>query len=690
MLLIILVIVNLSVVSASEVSDVDDFNQTVLSSQDDLPEYPDLVDNDQIYVYSSTIDNFFNNGVLNPKFKDKNLVFSGDFSEIGQLEIACDNVTLSGANANLKNTVFMLSGNKITLNNFNFKLDKPVDDNLGAGIYVLGNDISLVNLTMDYVVPTDRQAYAIYVEGSENQPVENLRILNSSIYFEGHNDNVKKYNCALKLFYAPDAVIENNKITTSLPLKEIDYLANGANLDSEYVYSVGIEGCNGLIFNNNTVVSDVNKRPAIEYPTLEAMAIFQSDDVIISNNSIYMTDFVTYPGVENYLYGIYIHDLKDLWIVNNKISMITTGGKLALGTAYPIEISGPAKDVTIEYNDLYSFSNGPNIGVYSECYYGETYISVKNNKINVTGLAGTHDWALVTGIESQDTFAEIKDNQIEVHSISDVGVDDNLYAISYRQSISGPNSFDIENNVAVTDGYYAVYILGSSYSTIVGNTLISFNKNVANGDDSYRAGFREHYGEDNYDNRVIRAIDYFSASNGVDNGNVIDIGVPTTSNNINTNSISGRTQTNNVVSNPLIPGFNDMSGITHRDNDDYNAFIDDGSVQDSISESENTRNSNHESDIRSSGNDESVDVISSGNNPGVVSNSTSSSSVGISANPLTGGESSAGASKSVSKKAYEIEEMLQKDEFIPSTFVVLFILFLLILGYIYRRNMQGV
>lgn len=682
MLIIILIIVNVSVVSAS--SNADDVNQTVLSSLDDIPEYPDLVDDDYTYIYPSTLDNFFKNGVLDSKYEDKNLAFSGDFDDFGQLEIACDNVTVTGFNANLKNTVFLISGDKITLNNLNFNLNKPIDDNVGAGIYILGNGISLVNLTINYIVPTDKEAYAIYVDGSEYEPIGNLKIINSSIYFEGHNDNVKKCNCALKLFNAPDAIIENNTIAVSLPLKEIDYTPTGANLDSSYVYSVGVEGCNGLLFNNNTIICDVNKRPAIEYPTLDCIVVSKSDDVILSDNSVYMTDFVTYQGIENYLYGIEAHDLKDLWILNNTISMVTTGGKLALGTAYPIQISGPAKGVHIEGNDLYSFSNGPNIGIYSQCYYGETYISIKNNKINVTGLAGTHDWALVTGIESQDTFAEILDNQIEVHSIADVGKDDNLYAISYRQSINGPNSFDIENNVALTDGYYAVYILGSSYSTIAGNTLISFNDNVANGDDAYRAGTREHHSEDNYDNRVIRAIDYFSQRNEVDNGNVIDIGMGTPSNSIDTSSISGRANNNEVISNPLIPGFNDLSGITQRDNDDYNGFIDDGLTQDTISETQNTNNNNGETGNRNVESDGSVSVFSDGNNLGFISNSTSqsSSSVGLSNSPLAEGSSaSAGESKSVAKKAYEIEEMAKKENFIPSTFVVLIVLFLLIVGY---------
>jgi hypothetical protein len=110
-------------------------------------------------------------------------------------------------------------------------------------------------------------------------------------------------------------------------------------------------------------------------------------------------------------------------------------------------------------NDLYSFSNGPNIGVYSQNYYGDTALSVTNNRINVTGLAGAHEWALVAGIETQDSNSTIVNNTIEVHSVSDVNIDDNIYGISYRQKIAGNHSYNIQNNTVFSDGFKSVYLL---------------------------------------------------------------------------------------------------------------------------------------------------------------------------------------------------------------------------------------
>jgi len=39
----------------------------------------------------------------------------------------------------------------------------------------------------------------------------------------------------------------------------------------------------------------------------------------------------------------------------------------------------------IQHNNLYSKSNGPNIGIYSHNFNGDNYITILNNYINITG-----------------------------------------------------------------------------------------------------------------------------------------------------------------------------------------------------------------------------------------------------------------------------------------------------------------
>lgn len=695
---VIFILINISIVSASEITsdDIASSQDNNLNLTDDLvssdnqetPDVPDLVDGEQDHVYQSNIGTFFTDGVLDKRYEGKNLIFSGSFENVGQLKVDCSNVLIAGQNSNLKNTVFALNGDNITLMNLNFNLNNPIKDNKGSAVLVSGDDISLVNLNINYMVPNDVEAYAILSE--EETGLENLKIIDSSIYFEGHNDNVNRYNCAVKLIGAYDSIMENNTIRTSLPLKNIIYGTGDATIDSDYVYAVGIEQCHGFIFNNNTVIADVNKRTAVEYPTQVAFLISKSDDVVVSNNSIYMTDFVTYPGVENYLYGIDIHNLNNLLIINNNISMVTTGGKLALGTAYPIQISGPTSEINITQNDLYSFSNGPNIGIYSQNAFGQTYLSATYNKINVTGLAGTHIWALVTGIESQDTFADISNNIIEVHSVGEVNANDNLYAISYLQSTDSAHGYNIENNMAFTDGFYSVYLLGSQYSNIFNNTLVSYNDKAQTGGDAYQAGPKAHYGDFDEDNKVIRALDYYIA-----NRNDIDYGAQfviegSGSNGINTNNIASKTQYDVNANTPLIPGYKDLSGISQESSQSPNGYIDDGFTQGEICDVNwdgSNQNQNGDADVSSQAvnvDGGNVDLNNvNGANLDIASNSSSSSPSAIGIAPLGGTQGSgASSSKSASKKAYEIDEMVKKENFIPSILIVVLTLILLIIGYI--------
>ena len=709
---LLLILVNISVISAQDVDNSTmsldngnmELNQVVNSSytedsnilsdsQELKPDVPDLVDNDNGQVYPSNIKNYFPNGILSSKYAGKSLIFSGDFEDIGNLVIDVDDVYITGVNANLKNTFFELEGYNITLKNLNMDLNVADSKNNGAAIFITGDEINLINMDINYIVPRDVEAYAIL---ANDGPTSFIRIINSSIYFEGHNDNLDKYNCAVKLIGSYNSLMENNTIATSLPLKKVKYGLNGAVLDSDFVFTVGIEDCDNFIFNNNTLISDVNKRPAVEYPTLNCLMISKSDNVLVSNNDIYMTDFVTYMDIDNYLYGIDASKSNYLKIVNNSVSIVTTGGKLAAGSAYPIQVSGPAEYVNITENDLYSFSNGPNIGIYSQNFYGETALSITNNKINVTGLAGTHEWALVTGIESQDSRSVIVNNQIEVHSIADVGLNDNLYAISYRQNIPGTHEFYIKDNFAITDGYYSVYLLNSQHSTIINNTLVSLNKNADESASSYAQGPKTHYSDNYYNNRVIKAVNYFSSiNNNIDGGNEFYLGDSSNLNNINTNSISPKNQGQSYNTNPLIPSFSNT--VKNSASSSENS-IGDSSYQGTLgndngqgysngqgSTESNNQNGNGNSNVGTinlygEGSSNSTNVQGSGN---AISNSSSSSpSADLSTSPLTGGQSSASSeSSSVSKKAYEIDELTEKENFIPSVIYVIITMFLILCGY---------
>ena len=727
-LILIYSIIILSSVSATEIdnntafisSDSLNIDQISLSNasnvesviDDDVPDEPDLVVNDTIYIDSDNIDDYFTNGILKSRYDDKTLIFNQNFENLGKLVIQANNVTIKGIGYNLKNTVFQVDAKDVTLSDLSLDLDSAFPQNDGAAIEIFSDNVNLINVNINYVVPKNVEAYGIYATGYEGNPLRNLKIKNSYINFEGHNDDVNVYNCAIKLMDCKDSLIENNTFISALPLKDIVFGANGAELASDLVLTVGIGNCDNISFIGNNLFSEVNKRPENLYPSLDCMLISKSDNSLICNNSIFMTDFLTYPGIDNYLYGLDIYNLNNLTVCHNKISIITTGGKMAAGTAYPIQITGPISEVNITENDLYSFSNGPNIGIYSQNYYGSTSLSITKNRINVTGLAGTHEWALVAGIESQDTCSTIMNNIIEVHSVGEVTVDDNIYGISYRQHTSGDHQYDIENNTVFSDGFYAVNLLSSVNSKVINNLLVSYNSKVNEGNGGFRYwDINSHNGLEFYNNQILKAFDYFALNNNnVDNGDTNDYSTPVNnkgiSNKIDGSKLSSSGTENKYAFNPLIPGNSKEYGINDQTQngddkkDDDSSSQNNGGISDQGSNSGNSSkreamslkealinfiNSNTEggnvNTTSFNGHNVNVQSNESDATPSAEGSESSASQSKSSASP----DSSSGDSDSVSKKAYEIDEK-NENKFIPSIFFIIPVLILLFVGVKRRKS----
>lgn len=720
------------------ISSIDDASIDVLRSHEDVdkisiidedrvipdvPDVPDLHVENTVYVDSKNINDIFIDGALDEKYSNKTLIFSGKFENFGKLVVDKDNVTMLGMGSLFKNTVFDLSGENLTLKDFNIDLNTAFDqENDGAAILVSSNNVDLINLNINYVVPTNVEAYGVFGVGNVRNPIRNVRLINSTINFEGHNNNRDVYNCAIKLIYCHDALIENNTIYTSLPLRDVNFGAHGATLDSDYVMSIGLEGCDYFKVKGNTIISEVNKRPQSQYPTLDGILVSQSDNSLIYNNTISMSDFVTQVGEDNYLYGIDVYALNNLTVSKNNISIVTRGGKYAAGTAYPIQVSGPIDLVKIDDNDLYSFSNGPNIGVYSQNYYGSTALSVTNNRINVTGLAGVHEWALVAGIETQDSNSTIVNNTIEVHSVSDVDVDDNIYGISYRQKLAGNHSYNIQNNTVFSDGFKAVYLLDSSDFEVKNNLLVSFNEKAKNGNDGFNyVDLNNHKGKSAmYNNKVIRAEDYFTSIGiNVDSGYEYSYQVPTNDkkldNIVDGSSISARDTRKSYSYNPLI------SDSSNHDGESINPNAGDGGAGDGSGNSGTIGgNSSGESgiggmgfDVNGEGNSDSSNGLSlrdllngfinsntekgrenttsyNGKNTNVVSNDTDATpSAEGDSDPISESKSSESPSLSANapsrdssvSKAFEIDKLKEKLAFIPSIVYVLIGLALLVIGF---------
>ena len=434
------------------------------------------------YVDSDNLDSFFADGFLKDDYADSVLVFNGEFNDKGILDIKSSNVTIIGNNSLLKDTVFCLESSNIMLAGLDFVWNREFGDNDNAGILVLGDNCTIYNCTMDYSVPETTTGFCVYAEGCDGDKIENFTLANSTINFVGNNLR-GGWDYCIFVDQVENAMVYGNDINSSLPLRAVDYsfdIFGGVSMEAVGVFVA--QSCPNLTFSSNKVFSSVNGGGK-SYPTLDTLVIYGCNNATIENNDIHVEDFNSKDGKDNYLQGIALYFSNNVTIVHNKIDMVTTGGRAGMGTAYPIQVNGPSKGVLIAYNNLTTFNYGPNCGIYSMNYYGQTQNYMISNFINVTGLASTHYYALVAGIEVQDSDDLIWNNTIIVNNIGEYSDSNNIYGISYSQSTKGDHKYNIQYNNVTTNGRYAVSLSGSGslvVDSIIANNVLNTNKSSGN------------------------------------------------------------------------------------------------------------------------------------------------------------------------------------------------------------------
>lgn len=413
---------------------------------------------------------FGDDGVLKDEFAGFVLVFEGLFEDKGRFIIDKNDTCVIANNSNFVNTVFSLTASGVVLANFNFTLNQAFPSNHNAGVYVAWDNITVFNNTIDYLVPVDTTGIAIYAEDNFG-----LNLVNNTINYFGQAFNSRR-NYGVLMTYCYDAFVSGNNIIATLPLREVSWgIYGGVNMEMVSTFAAG--DCDNLQFVNNSVYSTINGGAYADnkYPTLSSVFIYSCDNSTIDGNRIVVEDYFTRKGQANYLYALDMYRLDDVRVVNNYIDVFTYGGKNPYGTAYPIQITGPAYNIKVAYNYLHSVSNGPNIGIYSENFYGQTQIDVISNFINVTGKASNHMWGLVAGIEVQDSDDRILNNTIIVDTVGGYKEGDRIYGISYAQGTQGNHKYEIKYNNVTVPGPIAISLNQGMQDSITSDTNVMYN-----------------------------------------------------------------------------------------------------------------------------------------------------------------------------------------------------------------------
>ena len=434
-------------------------------------ELTNIVTNETFFDY------FGDDGMLLGDITFDTLIFKGEFSNLGVNVVYVPRaIVINGDNAVLRNIAIMCEQGT-TLNNLTLNATDYVADTDGALIYAIGSDVTVNNITIDYnATDGSNNAIAVYASGADN-----FKLVNSTITFTGNNVDGKVFAQGIKIAKSNNAVVDSNIITTSCPLVDVEY-SHWGSIDTDLVFAIGVEKSENVKIINNIVDNSAwTKGNNANFPTFDAFIAHTANNLLIKNNTISHTDLITLKGNSSYIYALDFYESNSVIVEDNRVLLNTTGGKEGAGAAYAVQVTGPYNNFVVKGNNLTTVSNGPNLGVYSQNYYGATEITAENNWINVTGFAGPAEFALVSGMEFQDTVAKAYNNTIYVQNVNEYNDDNNIAGITYVQSTSGSHQFDIQNNTIYSEGKYAVLIKSAKDSQIIGNTLYAHE---LNGDDA--------------------------------------------------------------------------------------------------------------------------------------------------------------------------------------------------------------
>lgn len=432
---------NITVPDDTDVIEIDDAVDSVDDVESDVAN-KDVVNQGNLRgpnINGNSVCTYFDsNGVLLSNASNT-LTFGGDF-----YSTTCN---FSNFIINRAVTIEANSSNIPTLHDMGFEL-------------VNADGISLSGINFVMYAPEDENCILINVED-----VNNSNITGNVITYNCSYENSEYYNHVIRVVGGENVTVSGNNITAYLPLKKVDFDQPYPSIYTDKVAGVAVQSSNRFEFTYNTLLVNVSITN-YDYPTLDAFIIADSNNSYIGHNTVIEIDNETEEGHNNYLYAIDIYQCYNITVDNNTIVLNSTGGCIIPGTnngtgaAYGVQLTGGHTGVTISNNNIHTSNNGPNCGIYSQNFLGETSLNITGNTIYVEGNAGDHPWSLVTGMELGDNYAYVAGNIITVKNKAVFNADDNIYGISYSQWCPNEHYYEIFNNtIDVINGNYTVYIM---------------------------------------------------------------------------------------------------------------------------------------------------------------------------------------------------------------------------------------
>lgn len=467
-------------------------------------------DETQSVVTKDTFYNYFDaEGNLLDSVTSDELVFKGDFTGLDVNYISISKaIKLTGDNVALNNVAFVIAGDNVVIDGFNF----THSDYALFTLYGVSG-VTLSNNVINFNALEGSSSYAILAN-----TVSDLKIINNTLNYVGNTDGTTVNNAIFVTgdedseIAASGIVIEGNIFNIEIPSVAVGYdpLTYAPEVMSE---GIVFYYCNDVKFNDNRLNVKYNKVSGY-YDTIYALSVrgnpfnFISDEPIVSSNIEITNNVINVTG-NNYVYAILL-SAEEFVISDNVIDVVADAYY-----ANAISIEGPSSDGDVSDNLITLKAPNAVYGIYSYQFNG----AVKDVVYSNNTIAG--EAYAACGMEIVETNTKITDNSIVMNGTYAFGI---VSSVTKSGEISGNNILVIGTNDgenAVGDSLLSKNTIGIS---VKGNMAIGENYVNSTGIGINLVGGKDIFINDNeiYVDNVGDVESYAICANGVNNLNIED------------------------------------------------------------------------------------------------------------------------------------------------------------------------
>ncbi|WP_292609817.1 Ig-like domain repeat protein [Methanobrevibacter sp. UBA188] len=382
-------------------------NDVVIQENDTSSAESNVVTNSTFYQY------FDNTGTIYANVTSEELVFEGDFSNLGVDSIIINKpIKFSGNDATINGMSINICADNVTVDGF-----KLIQNNDPEVIYAYNcNNVEITNNVIEFEDAAKYSSYGIWANC-----VDNFKLINNAITYVGHTNGTTINNVVRVegdgYRKANNVVISGNVFNITIPSAPVQYDDNYNSVD--YTNGIVVLDAENVTIDYNEITLEYSNATGA-YDTIKVIAAGNSNfdyddfDYLYTCKNVNITNNIIVANGHTYIYGI--HVTADNFLIDNNNLIVSSDSHYADA----ITVDGPS-DVGMVSNNRMDVK-APNLafGIYSYPYMGAVVdMTVYKNVIVADAYASC-------GMEIVQDNPTISNNVIMVNGNHTVGIVANM------------------------------------------------------------------------------------------------------------------------------------------------------------------------------------------------------------------------------------------------------------------------